>query len=141
MADFVIELHRQTAFIAAVLGGFATAFLGALVAMDRGSRSGTWAIGFATASAAAFVVTTFSATVVMLDLVRDGITSFDFSQWQPSTYRAKWIADICPTLGMFSLLLSLTFSGWVRSTTTGIVTTVIGGTGLVVLAVVAAGTL
>ena len=121
--DFVTELHRQTAFIAAVLGGFATAFLGALVAMDRGNRAGTWAIGFATASAVAFVITTFSATVVMLDLVRDGITTFDFSQWQPSTYRAKWVADICLSTGMFSLLFAVTFSGWVRSRATGILTT------------------
>lgn len=139
--DFVTELHRQTAFIAAVLGGFATAFLGALVAMDRGNRVGTWAIGFATASAVAFVVTTFSATVVMLDLVRDGITNFDFSRWRPTTYRAKWVADIGLSTGMFSLLLSITLSGWVRSPATGILTTIIGGAGLVVLGVVAAGTL
>lgn len=78
--EFVTEMYRQTAFIGAVLGGFATAFLGALVAMDRGKASGVWAIGFATASAVAFVVTTFGGTVVALEAARHGITSFDYSQ-------------------------------------------------------------
>lgn len=137
--DFVIEMYRQTAFIGAVLGGFATAFLGALVAMDRGTTAGVWAIGFATASAVAFVVTTFAGTVVALEVARNGINSFDPSIWPEASIRHKAIADLCLTAGLFTLLLSVAVSGWVRSFATGLVTSLLGGSGLLLLAIIFAG--
>lgn len=137
--DFVIEMYRQTAFIGAVLGGFATAYLGALVAMDRGSRAGVWAIGFATAAAVAFVVTTFAGTVVALEVARHGITNFDLALWPEVSVRHKRIADLCLTAGMFSLLLSVTVSGWIRSLATGLVTSTLGGVGLILLGIIFVG--
>lgn len=136
-ADFVTEMYRQTAFIGAVLGGFATAFLGALVAMDNGKPAGIWAIGFATAAAVAFVVTTFGGTVVALDAARHGIVNFDYSLWPEATHTKKRISDLCLTVGLYTLLLSVMVSGWIRSIATGVVTTLIGSSGLVILTIVA----
>ena len=135
--DYVAELHRQTAFGAAILGGFAVTFLSALLsafAPDR--RIGTWAVGFTAAAAVLLIVATLAATVGLLSVQSLGLNHFDFARWPAATVRAKWVGDVSFFAGICVLLVGIGLSGWVRSRTTGIVTGIVAGVGLVLLIVI-----
>lgn len=137
--DYVAELYRQSAFVSAVLGGFAVAFLGTLLGTPPERKSGTWATGFAVAAAVFFVVATFASTVIVLDVARLGITDFDYSNWPAATVRSKGVSDTTYFLGIYSLLLAVGVSGWTRSRRTGIISSVLAALGVVLLSVVVAG--
>ncbi len=139
--DYVAELHRQAAFVSAVLGGFAAAFVGALLTTDSEKQVGTWAVGFAAASSVLFIVATFGSSVVVLDVLRLGITDFDFANWPASTVSAKSKADLTYFLGIYTLIVAIGMSGWTRSRATGIVTTAVSAVGFLLLTSVVRGIL
>lgn len=139
-AEYVTEFYRQTAFMAAVLGGFAAAFVGALLAADAENRIGTWAVGVASAAAVLLVVATLGSTLVLLYAVLYGITDFDLSAWPRRAFWAKVIADFAFFGGLYALVAALGLSGWTRSRATGWVTTAVGIAGLLLVTVLLAGT-
>ena len=79
--QIVTELHRQMGFTSSVFGGFAIAFLGALLPIEATRRSAVWAIGFTSFAAAFFVVSTFSSTFLVLTASSFGLQSFDYTTW------------------------------------------------------------
>ncbi len=127
--DFLAELFRQLAFLAAVLGGFAVAFLGALLPAAREQRVGTWAIGAAAVAATGFVVMTLAATLMALGVLQFGFHTFD--DLSPALLRLSQLTAALFVLGIYSLLLSLALSGWTRSRATGWCTTTVALLGAV----------
>ena len=136
--DYVAEMYRQTAFVSAVLGGFAVAFLGALLASAAERRVVTTAIGFTAAAAVLFAVGTLASVFLLLDVLRLGIRSFDFSQWSGSAFRTKTIADTALFAGVYALVVGVGLSGWARSRQTGRVTATVAAAGFVLLSLVLA---
>ena len=63
----VAEQHRQMAFGAAILGGFAVTFLSALLTASAPERRvGTWTIGATTEAAVLLIVATVASTLLLL---------------------------------------------------------------------------
>ena len=139
-ADFVEELYRQTAFLSAVLGGFAIAFMGALLTLTSESKTVTRTIWIAALAATLLIVATFSSTAVLLDLIRLEITSFNFTEWPASLLRSKSIADSTFFAGMYALLIAIGYSGSIRNKKTGIITGILALFGLILLTIVLRGT-
>ncbi len=111
-------LFSQIAFIAAVLGGFAFAFLGELLALNSSRRVWGWSIGATAAATISFIVSALGATFVAAAAGRstDAVLPESISALQRPI--SLWFL-----LGVMMLFVSLGLSGWVRSRSTGIITT------------------
>lgn len=131
--SLVAEMHRQMAFGAAILGGFAVTFLSALlVAFAPEQRVGTWAIGLATTAAMLLIVATVAQTFVLLGVPQFELT-WDYSRWPAFILRSKWIGDVSFFVGIAMLFLGVGLSGWVRSQATGYVTATVAAIGVVLI--------
>lgn len=119
-SSFVITLFQQIAFLSAVLGGFAAAFLGALLGVPAGRRLATAAIAATAVSAAAFVAVTLGATVIGLLAAQVGAETF--GQLPPRAARAQFWTGWLFVAGVYTLLLGIGLSGWLRSRATGLCT-------------------
>jgi hypothetical protein len=118
---FVVALFQQMAFLAAVLGGFSAAFLGALLVTSPEKRIGTAAVAATAFSAAAFIAVTLGGTVISLVALQGGVT--DFGGLPSAAARAQHVTGWLFVLGMYALLLGIGLSGWTRSEATGWCTT------------------
>ncbi|MDX1546903.1 MAG: hypothetical protein R3247_07945 [Rhodothermales bacterium] len=119
--EYLAELFRQMAFIAAVLGGFSAAFLATVVTAANSSRYATIAIGAAAFASASFVAVTVGATVVALNVVALGLS--DLAAFPAATDRARFWTGLLFLVGIYALILALGMSGWLRSRATGWTTT------------------
>ena len=140
-AEYVTELYRQTAFLSAVLGGFAVAFIGALLTLTSENKAISRTIWISAFAATFLIVATFTSTVVLLDITRLDITSFNFADWPNGLIRSKLIADYAFLAGTYALLIAIGFSGKIRDKKTGIVTATLASIGLLLLSFVVWGTL
>lgn len=138
--EYLAELYRQITFLSAVLGGFAIAFMGTLLTLTSDNKSVSRTIWLTAFAATVLIVSTFSSIVVLLDIVRLGITSMDASEWPAETLRSKNIADLSSFAGMYALLIAIGLSGKIRDKKTGIVTAAIAFLGFTLLTIVLWGT-
>ena len=104
--EYLAELYRQITFLAAVLGGFAIAFMGTLLTLTSDDKTVSRTIWLSAFAATVLIVSTFSSIVVLLDIVRLGITSMDFTEWPADSLRSKNIADLSSFAGMYALCLA-----------------------------------
>jgi len=136
----VAELHRQVAFGAAILGGFAVTFLAAmLVAFAPDQRIGHWAIGSTVTAAVLLIVATVAQTLVLITVPQLSL-SFDYDAWPAATLRAKWIGDLAFFLGIVVLFGGLGLSGWARDRLTGTITASAAAVGIMLAVIVIAPT-
>ncbi len=138
--EYLAELYRQITFLAAVLGGFAIAFMGTLLTLTSDDKTVSRTIWLSAFAATFLIVATFSSIVVLLDIVRLNITSMDASAWPAETLRAKNIADLSSFAGMYALLFAIGLSGKIRDKKPGVITAAIACIGLVLLTIVVWGT-
>lgn len=125
---YLSDIAAQTGGLSAFLGGFAATFLGTLLALNVKGRVGSTAIGFAAVSSVAFIVAVVGSTGVVAALHPDG----------PGFGRAgvggtQVLMTLAFLLGLYALLISLGLSGWSRSRSTGLTTSIAAGLGLVVV--------
>jgi len=120
------DLFRQLAFISALIGGFAFAFLGALLTLSSPRRIVGWAAGTALATAAGLIVCVVGWTLMAAQLVTTppeaGSGAFRFPASLNTMHSRLSLLFI---IGMLLFLASLGLSGWVRSRSLGIVSTVL----------------
>ena len=125
-AGAMASIFQQLGSIAAVLGGFAFASAGALLAAteQRGGRAASLAVGAAVLAAVCFILSSLAWT---LSSVRaTGVASL--AQTLPaSTFTMHGAMSLVFELGALALLASLGLSGWVRSRRLGWFTTVVAG--------------
>lgn len=126
--EALADLFRQLAFICALIGGFAFAFLGVLLPTPARSRLVEWTAGMAMGTVASLVVCvigwTLMASVVVTDTPANA-SAEEFLKVALKFNRMHSLLSLLFILGMFLFLASLGLSGWVRSRTLGIVSTVI----------------
>src|SRR5438045_1674858 len=118
-AEFLGEIARQLASVSAFLGGFAATFLGILLQSQSHSRHAGWAAGAAAVASASFMIAVIVGTLVSLvanPSAPQGFAAPEFLPW------ARQVLLISFGLGIYTNLLSLGLSGWIRSRSLGLIT-------------------
>ena len=111
-------------FVNAVLGGFAFAFLGALITLEKSSRILTTTFIVTAAAAGCFLIATLGSTLTssMIDAAQSGQVSEDYTKHFAYLNRPISLTFI---FGVFFLTISVGLMGWIRTRYLGIATTVI----------------
>ena len=120
-AEFLGETGRQIAFVSAFLGGFAATFLGILLQSPNSRRHVGWAAGAAAVASASFILAVISGTTLALVMHPGAPPGIAKPTFLPQVRSLILVAFTC---GIYSILLSLGLSGWIRSRQLGIVTSV-----------------
>jgi hypothetical protein len=120
-AEFLGETGRQIAFVSAFLGGFAATFLGVLLQSPNSRRHVGWAAGAAAVASASFILAVVSGTLLALVVHPGAPPGLTEPTLLPPLRILIFITFI---VGIYSSLLSLGLSGWIRSRQLGIVTSV-----------------
>lgn len=126
--ETLADLFRQLAFISALVGGFAFAFLGVLLPSPARSRLVEWTAGTTMATAASLIVCVIGWTLMASDVITStpaNASAEEFLKTALKLNRMHSRLSLLFTLSMFLFLASLGLSGWVRSRALGIVSTVI----------------
>ena len=126
--EALADLFRQLAFICALIGGFAFAFLGVLLTATSRSRVVEWTAGMAMGTAASLLVCVIGWTLMASEVVTAAPANAgaeEFLKVALNFNRMHSRLSLLFILGMFLFLASLGLSGWVRSRALGIVSTVI----------------
>jgi len=114
------EFYQQFAFINAILGGFAFSFLGVLLTVDSKHRVVSWVTAITAGAAACFIIATLGATFSAAAAANTGA-----SELPASILALQKPMSLIFLGGVLLLLVSLGMSGWLRSRSLGIVTTII----------------
>ena len=120
-AEFLAEMGRQIAFLSAFLGGFAATFLGILLQSPSSRRHVGWAAGAAAVASASFILAVISGTLLAVVLHPGAPANIAKPTFLP---QVRVLMFITFAIGIYSTLLSLGLSGWIRSRQLGIVTSV-----------------
>ena len=134
--DYLAEIARQLAFVSAFLGGFAATFLATLLVADAPGKVAGWTIGSAALSSAAFIVAVSASVMLVIVLhpdAPDNITT------NASISGARAFSVLGFMVGIYALLLGLGLSGWIRSRSVGIATSLAASCAAVVVTWVVAG--
>ena len=126
--ESLADLFRQLAFISALIGGFAFAFLGGLLTATSRSRVVEWTAGMAMGTAASLVVCVIGWTLMASEVVTAApanASAEEFLKVALNFNRMHSRLSLLFILGVSLFLASLGLSGWVRSRALGIVSTVI----------------
>ena len=126
--ESLADLFRQLAFISALIGGFAFAFLGVLLTAPSRSRIVEWTAGMAMATAASLIVCVIGWTLMASDVITSApakSSGEEFLKVALKLNRMHSRLSILFILGVLLFLASLGLSGWVRSRALGIASTVI----------------
>lgn len=117
--EFIGEIARQIAAVSAFLGGFAATFLGIVLQSQSSRRHVGWVAGAAAVASASFMIAAIAGTLVALAVNPAAPTGFSTPEFVPWARRVFMISFV---VGIYSNLLSLGLSGWIRSRWLGIVT-------------------
>ena len=120
-AEFLAETGRQIASLSAFLGGFAATFLGILLQSPSSRRHVGWAAGAAAVASASFILAVISGTALALVLNPGAPSNMATPTFLP---QVRTLILITFATGIYSILLSLGLSGWIRSRALGVVTSV-----------------
>ena len=119
--DFVSEVARQITSVSAFLGGFAATFLGILLQSQSTRRHVGWAAGAAAIASALFMIAVIAGTlmtIVVNPAAPQNMATPEFLPW------ARRVMLYAFGLGIYANLLSLGLSGWIRSRSLGLVTSI-----------------
>jgi hypothetical protein len=120
-AEFLGETGRQIAFVSAFLGGFAATFLGILLQSPNSRRHVGWAAGAAAVASASFILAVICGSLLALAVHPGAPPGLTKPTLLPPLRILIFITFV---VGIYSTLLSLGLSGWIRSRQLGIVTSV-----------------
>jgi Zn-dependent protease with chaperone function len=120
------ELFRQTAFISALIAGFAFTFAGVLITNDSKRPIVGWTAAFSILASAVLVVCalgwTLSAPRMAALASGPGASSgIEMPDMYKQIHRCLWITF---SAGFIFFLTSLGLSGWIRSRVLGAVSTI-----------------
>lgn len=125
--ELVAEIFRQLAFISALVGGFAFAFVGVLLVAPLQSRVVSWTAGISMAAVAGLVVCalgwSLGASVVIVGASMDA--GADKSALSASLNIMHLRLSLAFVVSILLFFICLGLSGWIRSRTLGVVSTCI----------------
>ena len=120
----LLGIMEQLILLSAFLGGFSATFLAAILAVNPSSSNkvANWIIVASALAACCFIVCATSSIAVVNGIearVADGENAFE------SVKLIRLTSGLSALLGVFSLLISIGLSGWLRNKQTGRATTFI----------------
>ncbi len=124
------EYYRQSAFISSILAGFAFTFAGTLLVGAREHRAGTWAAFLALAASVGFLPVTLGMTFSAVRAANYPV-AFDLANAAADPYIQMLSTSFL--LGILLLVASFGVSGWMRSRSLGIATTVLALIGVILI--------
>ena len=128
--SYLAEISRQLAFLSAFLGGFSATFLATLLVVSSSKRIAGWVVCSAATAACSFVVAVIASVMLTIVLHPDVPVNVKSNA---STETARIVSTLGFSIGVISLLVSVGLSGWVRSRQSGIVTSVVSFTSLILV--------
>lgn len=112
---YLADMAGQMASLSAFLGGFSATFLATLLALAQQRRLLTLTVALSCMSAVAFVVTVVAASMLSAILHADAPRMLA----QSSAGLPRGIMSLAFGIGVFTLLLAIAVSGWLRTRATG----------------------
>ena len=117
------ELAKQTVLISSLLSGFSITVVANLLVSDKNNKLFNRILKSATLSAGCFLVSVFSMIQISMMTTSGGyiknVSVNDF-------FVPRIIGTLTFMIGLFSLSVMISLSGWTKSKKVGIYTTVIG---------------
>jgi hypothetical protein len=125
--ELLADLLRQLAFISALVGGFAFAFVGVLLVAPQRGRVVSWTAGISMAASAGLVVCalgwSLGASVLMIATSMDA--GADKAAMSASLNNMHLRLSLVFVMSIALFLISLGLSGWIRSRALGVASTCI----------------
>lgn len=122
-AEYLSEAGRQIGFQSAFLGGVSATIFAQLLTLHTPRKVVAWCSMLAAGSAAAFILSVFASSLLVLALRPDVGTI------SPTTRQLTlFLAGAPNTLGLVLLLATLGVAGWIRSRKLGLATTLFSAT-------------
>lgn len=117
------ELAHQTILVSSLLSGFSITVVASILVSEKKDRLTNRILKFATLSAGCFLVTLFSMVQISMITTRGGfledVVANDF-------VIPRVIGMITFIIGIFSLMIMISLSGWTKSKEVGRFTTIVG---------------
>lgn len=120
--ELAIEVFRQMAFISALIGGFAFSFVGVLLALTQKHRIINWIIIIAIMACSGLIVCTLGWTMSAFNAFQLAAEQQALPDFYKPLHRNLSLTFIASLL---LFLISLGLSGWIRSQTLGMISTLI----------------
>jgi hypothetical protein len=118
------NLANQFILISSLLGGFSIAVVANLLIHENNNKISNWILKTATISAGGFLITVFAMTKILMMTTPGGylknVVESDF-------LIPRIIGMASFLIGLISILLIISLSGWTKSKKTGIFTAIVGG--------------
>ena len=125
--ELIAEIFRQLAFVSALVGGFAFAFVGVLLVAPLQSRAVSWTAGISMAASAGLVVCalgwSIGASVVLVGGAMDAGSERSALSASLNTMHLRLSLTFIVSILLFFTCVGL--SGWIRSRALGAVSTCI----------------
>ncbi len=126
------ELANHFILISALLAGFSIAFIANLIVSDTNNRISKYLQITATIAASSFLISVFSMTTILMMTTKGYPLEIEESKF----HTARIIGGVTFMIGIIALSTLIALSGWTKSKTTGILTTIIGILTLVMVLIV-----
>lgn len=123
---YALAAAEQMSFIGAFLGGVSVTILITLVVFSSSKKSVNWIVASSALAAGSFLISVIASMRIIIALHPD-------LPFEPSAEKMNtlWYGMINSYgVGVLSLIVSIGLSGWLRSRTSGIVTTLIASVAL-----------
>ena len=114
-------ITEQLILLSAFLGGFSATFLAAILLFNPKHKVANWAVNLSAISACSFVVCATSSVALVNGLQ---VSSEELEQSIVSLKVARIVSGLSMAIGLISLLASIGLSGWFRTKSCGITTTI-----------------
>ncbi len=129
--ELLIRNYQQVAFVSAVLGGFSCAFLGVMLAAGDHRRLAGVTVALAIGGSIGLIVTSVLGTFLVV--VLGAVQAQSYADVPSGVLRVGGWLMVAFDLGVASLLLAVGISGWLRSTLSGWISSLLAVGGLVLL--------
>ena len=124
------ELAKQTLLISSLLSGFSIAVVANVLVSDKNDKLTNRILKSSTLSAGCFLVTVFSMVQIVMTTTPGGfMENVSIRDFQI----ARIIGMITFMIGLFSLSVMISLSGWTKSKKVGRFTTIIGILSLILI--------
>ncbi len=121
--EFALEVFRQMAFISALIGGFSFSFIGVLLSIAERQRMINSTIIIAMLAASGMIVCTLGWTMSIS--FTHQLTDIENPEMPLFLRQLHRFLSLIFITSIFLFLVSLGLSGWIRSRTLGIISSII----------------